>query len=89
MRTTVTLDPDVERLLKEVAQQTGQSFKQVLNDAVRNGLRAASSTVSRKAFVVRARPMGLQAGLDPTRFAEMARRTRNGGISDFHATPAS
>ncbi len=40
MRTTVTLDPDVERLLKVAAQERGASFTQVLNDAVREGLRA-------------------------------------------------
>jgi predicted transcriptional regulator len=69
MRTTVTLDPDVERLLKETAHQTRKSFKQVLNDAVRNGL-AASSTAKRKPFIVRARSMGLRAGVDPTQLAK-------------------
>ena len=40
MRTTVTLDDDVQRLLKEAAHHSGRPFKQVLNDAVRAGLRA-------------------------------------------------
>ena len=72
MRTTVTLDPDVERLLKETAHQTRQSFKQVLNNAVRAGLRASPSAARRKAFFVKARPMGLRSGVDPTRLAELA-----------------
>lgn len=38
MRTTVTLDPDVQRLLKDAAHGSGRPFKQVLNDAVRAGL---------------------------------------------------
>ena len=38
MRTTVTLDPDVQRLLKEAEHRSGRPFKQVLNDAVRAGL---------------------------------------------------
>jgi hypothetical protein len=71
MRTTVTLDPDVEWLLKEAAHETRQSFKQVLNDAVRAGLRP-SSTVRRKRFSVKARPMGLRPGIDPTRLTELA-----------------
>ena len=71
MRTTVTLDPDVERLLKEAAHETRRSFKQVLNDAVRAGLRP-SSTVRRKRFAVKARPMGLRPGIDPTRLTEFA-----------------
>jgi hypothetical protein len=38
MRTTVTIDADTELLLKEEAARTGQSFKQVLNGAVRRAL---------------------------------------------------
>jgi predicted transcriptional regulator len=72
MRTTVTLDPDVERLLKEAAHETRRSFKQVLNDAVRAGLQASSTNVRRKRFSVKARPMGLRPGIDPTRLAELA-----------------
>jgi hypothetical protein len=40
MRTTVTLDPDVQRLLKKAMRQRDTSFKQALNDAVRVGLGA-------------------------------------------------
>jgi len=39
MRTTVTLDPDVETLLRKEVRRLGQPFKQVLNNAVRAGLR--------------------------------------------------
>jgi hypothetical protein len=39
MRTTVTLDPDVQALLKEAAHRSGKPFKATLNDAVRAGLR--------------------------------------------------
>jgi len=38
MRTTVTLDPDVRRLLEEAQHRGKRPFKQVLNDAVRAGL---------------------------------------------------
>jgi hypothetical protein len=41
MRTTVTLDPDVQVLLKKAMRQRDTSFKQALNDAVRAGLGAA------------------------------------------------
>lgn len=43
MRTTVTLDPDVQRLLKDAAHRNGLPFKQVLNDAVRAALRGRRS----------------------------------------------
>lgn len=35
MRTTVTLDRDVERALRETASRTHQSFNKVLNDILR------------------------------------------------------
>ena len=42
MRTTVTLDPDVESMLRKEVRRRGGPFKQVLNDAIRAGLRAAA-----------------------------------------------
>ena len=38
MRTTVTLDPDVEVLLRKAVRARGEPFKQVLNNALRDGL---------------------------------------------------
>ena len=38
MRTTVTLDPDVEALLKRLMRERGMSFKQAVNHAIRAGL---------------------------------------------------
>lgn len=37
MRTTVTLDPDVEQLIRERMAAKGVSFKQALNDSIRDG----------------------------------------------------
>jgi hypothetical protein len=37
MRTTVTLDPDVEALIQRAMRERGITFKQALNDAVRAG----------------------------------------------------
>ena len=38
MRTTVTLDGDVEALLRRQMKRKGLSFKQALNEAIRTGL---------------------------------------------------
>ncbi len=38
MRTTVTLDPDTERMLRAAMRERGLPFKQVLNHAIRTGL---------------------------------------------------
>jgi len=57
LRTTVTLDPDVERILADARRQRGVSFKQALNDAVRAGS-APSQTRRRRCFVQKAYSLG-------------------------------
>lgn len=38
MRTTVTIDPDTELLIKEEIRRSGLSFKEVLNQGLRRGI---------------------------------------------------
>ncbi|MGI8759207.1 MAG: antitoxin [Acidimicrobiales bacterium] len=38
MRTTVTLEPDTEALVRKRMRDRGVSFKQALNDAIRDGM---------------------------------------------------
>lgn len=69
MRTTVTLDADVERLLRDAARRSGRSFKEVLNQAVREGLaRATPPPRGGRRFRVEPRALGLRPGLDPAGF---------------------
>ena len=58
MRTTVTIDPDVEALLKKAMRERGEPFKQVLNNGVRDGLRVAHAKAE-KPFRQRTFDMGL------------------------------
>jgi hypothetical protein len=37
MRTTVTLDPDTEQIIRDRMAAKGVSFKQALNDSIREG----------------------------------------------------
>jgi hypothetical protein len=68
MRTTVTLDRDVELLLRDAMHSSRRSFKETLNDAVRAGLGAKSGSAKPKRFRVKARVLGLRAGIDPAGF---------------------
>jgi hypothetical protein len=61
VRTTVTLDPDVEAKLKATMRERGVSFKAALNDAVRAGL-DASAPVSRP-FKVKTAPLGVRINI--------------------------
>ena len=38
MRTTLTIDDDIARALKELSRERGSSFKAVVNDVLRQGL---------------------------------------------------
>jgi hypothetical protein len=48
MRTTVTIDPDVQVLLRKAMRVRGESFKQVLNAALREGLRPGVRAPTRR-----------------------------------------
>jgi hypothetical protein len=71
MRTTVTLDKDVEKMLRDAMHRSRKSFKETLNTALRNGLRGKPSSVKHKKFIVDASPMGLRSGIDPTSFNKL------------------
>lgn len=62
MRTTLTLDDDVEQRLRSLVRKTGKSFKQLVNDLLRVGMERDSMAEAAPAFRVQARPMGLRAG---------------------------
>ena len=72
MRTTVTLDRDVERMLQEAIHRSRRSFKETLNAAIRTGLSQKNPKAVSRPFVVQARPLGLRAGLDPAGFNQLA-----------------
>ena len=63
MRTTVTLDPDLEAKLRALARERGISFKQALNSTLRRGFDAGSSR-SRRPYRLASRRLGLRPGID-------------------------
>lgn len=71
MRTTVTLDADVEHRLREAMRRQGTSFKQTINDALRRGLAGEAGGRGDEPFVVESRPLGLRVGLDLSRLREL------------------
>lgn len=71
MRTTVTLDRDVEVMLREEMHRSRRSFKEALNAAIRNGL-SGDKKERTKPFKIKARPLGLRAGIDPAGLNKLA-----------------
>jgi Arc/MetJ family transcription regulator len=58
MRTTVTLDPDVEALVLRAMKERGLSFKEAVNSAVRAGL--TQSKGKKRPFVQKTFSLGAE-----------------------------
>ena len=63
MRTTVTIEPDVELLLREAVNEQGKSFDEVLNDLLRRTLSRAAKP-RRQSYTVRPRVLGIRADVN-------------------------
>ncbi len=61
MRTTLTLDEDVCAKLEAEMRKTGRSFKETVNEALRNGLNAKPQAPP-KPFKIQARDLGARPG---------------------------
>lgn len=72
MRTTLTLDDDVAALLREEAERSRRPFKQVVNQALRLGLRAGAAPERRERFRVKPHSFGLKPGIDPDKMNQLA-----------------
>ena len=70
MRTTVTLDPDTEFLLRSAMRDRNLTFKAALNDAIRQGLTGYAADAE-PPFAMKAKPMRLRAGIDPGRLHDL------------------
>ena len=72
MRTTLTLDDDVAARLREEAVRQGVPFEEVVNRAIRLGLRVAGGAPERAPYRLRPHALGLKPGLDPTKLGQLA-----------------
>ena len=71
MRTTLTIEPDVERLLQREMRRTDKSMKAVLNEALRVGLGAGGKSPRPSAYQVEPHAFGFKAGVDTDRLNQL------------------
>ena len=71
MRTTLTIDPDVEMLIQREMRRTERSMKAVVNDALRIGLGVRGKPPRPPRFKVEPHPLGLKAGVDADRLNQL------------------
>lgn len=70
MRTTITLDDDVARLISDAQHRERKTFKQVVNEAVRRGLSAPGP--AGPPYSVRIHHSGVRPGIDVTALNRLA-----------------
>lgn len=88
MRTTLTLEPDVAKLLKEEQHRTRRSFKEVVNQALRRGLTREEKPASRRSrFKVRARHCGFRPGVDLDRLNQLVDELEVEDLAAESSTP--
>jgi hypothetical protein len=71
MRTTLTLDPDVAQELKTRVAERKTSFKEIVNETLRQGLSAKPKAKRAEVFRVEARALGLRPGIDPNKLNQL------------------
>ena len=70
MRTTVTFDEDVARLISDAQHRERKSFKQIVNEAMRRGLTQGAPDAP--AYIVRVHHSGVRPGIDVTALNALA-----------------
>lgn len=71
MRTTLTIDPDVEQLLRREIHRTGGSMKAVVNDALRVGLGMRGKPPQVARYRVQPHDFGFRPGVDLDRLNQL------------------
>lgn len=71
MRTTLTIDADVEQLLQREQRRTNSSMKTVVNDALRIGLGFRGKPPKLRRFKVEPHAFGFKPGVDVERLNQL------------------
>ncbi len=69
MRTTLTLDSDIARKLKELASREKKSFKEIVNETLKAGLSAVVTEAT--PFRVKTHRCGFRRGVDPVKLNQL------------------
>jgi hypothetical protein len=71
MRTTLTLDPDVAMNVKKRMAEKKLTFKETVNQAIRDGLKAEAKEKKRAPFKVIPHSFGFLPGIDLNRLNQL------------------
>jgi hypothetical protein len=86
MRTTLTLEPDVARMIEEAAHRQHKPIKQIVNEALRRGLAPQASARTRKRFRVDPHKTVLRPGIDVASFNQLVDELEDEAVSEKFRT---
>lgn len=84
MRTTLTLEPAVAERINRIVGAGGRSMKDVVNEALREGLKTLEKTSARRRvpFTVEAHDFGVRPGIDPDTIGRFADDVQDEAIAN-------
>lgn len=80
MRTTLTLDADVARLIRDAMHRERKTFKDAVNDAIRRGLTPSPMREPREVYRVTPHVAALAPGYDRAGFNQLADELEDAAI---------
>ncbi|MBI5087280.1 MAG: DUF2191 domain-containing protein [Acidobacteria bacterium] len=64
IRTTLTLDDDIARRLREESRRASAPLRQIVNETLRTGLDSAKHSRGRPKLAIKPRKMGVRPGIN-------------------------
>jgi hypothetical protein len=81
MRTTLTIDDKIAQKLKNIAHDTGKSYKQVVNETLRAGMQARGDLAAAKPYRLKPESLGeAAAGYDLVKALALAEHLEDAEI---------
>ena len=88
MRTTLTIDPDVAKLLEDEMHRSRKTFKQTVNDAIRRGLSSGLRATVSPPYRIKPHAAKLGAGLDKERMNSLVDELEDAAVLEKAHHPA-
>ena len=71
MRTTLTIDEKTDLQLRRIAKEQNISYKDVINRALREGLKGLEAREAPSSFQIRSRTYGFRPGVDQQKLNQL------------------
>ena len=71
MRTTLTIEDQIDIVLRKIAAKQHMSYKEVVNKALKKGIESMEAHEAPVTYKVRSKAYGFQPGVDPEKLNQL------------------